>query len=62
MYGMRNKSGNAFVNKAVQELQFLNNFLKIAFLQGFNPKKCWTCEGTLFWLNPNEGVPEQVQY
>ena len=30
-------------NRVVRKLQFLNNFLiKIAFLQGFSPKKCKT--------------------
>ena len=42
-------------NRVVRKLQFLNNFLiKIAFLQGFSLKKCWTCEGT-------NRVPEQVK-
>jgi len=44
------------MNRVVQKLQFMNNLLvKIAFLQGFSPKKCRNCEGT-------NRVPEQVQY
>ena len=45
-------------NRVVRKLQFLNNFLmKIAFLQGFSPKKCKTVREPTGFPNKSNNYP-----